>query len=270
MFARFLYCQQQTLAGRKVDPLSIERDYAPRARWDACIHELLNEEPEFHDEERTRIKKRVHELSGASQIRFRDFWLQVENTEKLPHGRLGTILTWGGKMCGQILRIATHLHRVDQCDKGHSLYAPIELKWIDTAIELAWIYSEHTKYVYGLMFRDGRQANLIYVLDRVRAMPVGTTVSELNENTKKKGIDGVKDLQNLLELLAERGYLRLVEQPSPPVGRRPSPIIELNPAISIQEIQETPNQEKKDSSLDFLEEDCDYEEEERKALQELT
>ena len=173
-------------------------------------------------------------------------------------------------MCGQILRIATHMHRVDQADNNLDLYAPIEVRWIDTAIELAWVLSEHTKYVYGLMFRDGRQANLIYVLDRVRTMPVGTTVSELNENTKKKGIDGVKDLQILLELLADRGYLRLVGQPAPPVGRRPSPIIELNPAISIQEIQETPNQEEKDSSLDSLEEDCDYEEQERKASKEYS
>lgn len=100
LLERFLYCFPRSLLGFRKNnnppiPPSINESYTKR------INELLDI-PQQNE-------PRILILSEEALHEWKDFQNQIE-IELRPTGRLSLCLGWGGKICGQALRIAALLH----------------------------------------------------------------------------------------------------------------------------------------------------------------
>ena len=273
--ARNFWVKSPSRAGKRkhmddLAPLNLQA----RARYHAMIETLLNEEVE-RDEHGIR-KPKEHSFTANATQRLKDFEHELDR-EKLPLGKLAPLLDWGGKLHGHAVRIAVHLARADRVDKDQDIYVPIESKWVRLGISIGWVLFEHAKTTYGSIQRTSLHNDLLYIVSRLKDLRESAdhvTISDLGEavrsratiSTKASPIEYVKEL---VEVLRIRHILRVVPQDNKG-GKPRSPLIELNPAIHIGNIGNTPDDPESETFSDISDPDANYEEEERKALQELT
>ena len=120
-----------------------------------------------------------------------------------------------------------------RAENGEELWdAPIS-KWaMESGVRLARVFSSHALVVFGEMEMDHKLLMASRVLRRLRKNDAPNTVADLWRSMRNtKGLESVKDLEDIVDDLRERWCIRLVQTPSDGSGRPPSPEIELHPEL---------------------------------------
>jgi len=182
------------------------------------------------------------QLSPWAWRKFQAFRKDVE-VELRPGGELDGLVDWGNKLCGNVVRIAGLLHTLSWAGgSGYPWDNPISPETMADAISLGKYFKEHAKAAFALMGADGRLASAQSVWDTiVRHKLEDFTVRDLWQKVRRS-FSKVTDLEEVLNLLVDLGYIRQVEvlkREGP--GQRPSPRYEVNPKALTQNTQGTQN-----------------------------
>ena len=146
-------------------------------------------------------------------------------------GDLEPIRDWGGKSCGQALRVAAALAMIGRADDGASLTSHIGDVEMAPAIALVKALQSHAMALLAPS-GDRDEPARRYLLVKLKAMPQGATVSDLQQACKhKKTLNTAGAIDTALDELEDAGYIRRHSQAATKPGRPPSPVIELHPEL---------------------------------------
>ena len=230
LLGRFLYAQPEDNIGYRrtgddVPPLNEDarKNYTDRLRL------LLAAAPA--DEHRQDWTPHDLALSTEAAALRNDFAAEVEHSLR-PGEDLDGSEDWGAKLVGNMVRVAGLLHVAWQVEDWQDPWGdPISGKSMETAVGLGRALIPHVHRVFDQMnaipeVRRGR-----YVLKRITTYEGDEplTVRELHRRCQgNHEFQGVDDLDKPLDLLKKHKFIRVTRRDSTR-GRRPSPIIELNP-----------------------------------------
>ncbi|WP_413614893.1 YfjI family protein [Halomonas cupida] len=224
LLARFLYLippsnlGYRTLEDRPIPP-EVKSDYH------RGIHAML-EWPAASQVQGEESRHRVH-LSQMAGFAWHEFRVAIEE-HMLPGGLLEHYTDWGGKAPGAALRLALVLHGIEHAH-GRPWEHDIAVETMEAALELMQVFFDHSLAVLGDMGIDpGIDAarTLWHWIERHRL----NQFTLRNAHNQQQGtFQYVKDLRQAVDLLEERGYVRVHEQPSTG-GRPPSPVVIVNPS----------------------------------------
>jgi len=268
LLARFLYAIPRSLVGRR----NMRPSPVPQAVQDAYaqhVLHLLNQIPigyfgncgnygnDYGDSDNKRVKYMEKDLtlsvpplsldSDASTL-FSQFSEWLEPQLDPDHGQLGSIADWGGKLRGHVLRIAGLLHCAEYINhpshNSHNPHNTIGAATMQRAVAIANYLIAHAQAAF---FEIGSDPDI----EAGRRIIQCITDRHLSTFTKRDLYQMVKgaarfrrasELDPVLELLCDHGYLRAIEtdeRPGP--GRKPSQRYEVNPAL-YQKQQTVPTQ----------------------------
>jgi hypothetical protein len=235
LMGRILWCRPEhglgtRLTGRRVPPL----DTAAADRYARALLTLL-------DTARPETPHALRVTDAALEALY-DFAAAVE-ADLADGGRLAGIREWAGKSVGQAVRLAALLELAARADDGRSLWAPVGPSAVRGGVRLVRALTTHALHVLGTTGMDAETADLVYLLRRIREIPIGSTVRDLHVAVQGRAnirkADSPSDyLAELLDGLVERGCIRLVPQQSTG-GRPPSPVIELHPSLVADPVEAT-------------------------------
>jgi replicative DNA helicase len=158
-------------------------------------------------------------------------------------GDLAYLAGWAAKLAGATCRLAALLHLAEHLREGWA--QPISRETFAAAIRLADYLIEHARAVFDLMGADQRIDDARWLLDWIDRTGRGQfSRRDAHRATPRGRFPKATDLEPVLRLLEEHGYLRRVDpEPSQdPRGRgRPaSPRFLVNPSPRAAEMTETP------------------------------
>jgi hypothetical protein len=228
LWARILWIVPPSRIGRRLTGRGVPHLHGPAvAEYGKLIRGLLKAS--------TPGTLQTMELDPAALDRLYAFEAEIEAA--MAEGcRLAGIRDFGAKMHGQAVRLAAILEVAARAEDSRPLWSdPIGPWAMDGAVRLVQAVSTHTMNIMTAAGADGRMADLIYVLRRIRELPEGSSVRDIHQAVDTRpsiaGADSPSEyLAELLDALVERDCVRLIPQPSTG-GRPPSPRVELHPKI---------------------------------------
>ena len=158
-------------------------------------------------------------------------------------GRLAGIPDAAAKMHGQAVRLAALLEMAARAEDGRPLWTEPVGRWaMDGAGRLVKALTTHALHVLGSAGMDAHTADLVYLLRRIRELPLGSTVRDLHVAVQGRSSIATADspgeyLADLLDGLVERGCIRLAPVQRDGPGRPPSPVIELHPTLISETVE---------------------------------
>ena len=225
LLARFLYTVPPSRVGyRKINaapvPAPVAADYA------AVIGRLLALPYPAEGETPPVIG-----LSEPAAALFHDYQVATEVSLR-PGGNLSGFADWGGKLCGEVLRVAALLH----LSRGYGYAHPVPVDTMRDAIEVGDYFIEHARAAFAEMggdkATDDARTVIAWLVTRGEK-PEGVRVREadvwrnFHDRFKEK-----EALSACLETLCARHYLRRAqEEAKEGAGRRPSPAYDVNPSL---------------------------------------
>jgi replicative DNA helicase len=221
LLARWLYALPVSTVGhRQVDAAPVPAMVAKT--YGATQRELADDLAVAADKAGGTSTLRLDDAAHGRLLAFMD-----ELEPRLAAGAdLGHLADWAGKLAGAVVRVAGLLHVADRVRA-----ATIPAATVDRATRIAAYLLPHALAAFDEMGADPRTEDAGYVLERIRANGWDRfTRRDLHRVTRSR-FAVPADLDPVLALLAEHGYVRPVEQPtrSPKGGRPPSPAYEVNP-----------------------------------------
>jgi hypothetical protein len=211
---RFLYILPESFLGKSIyrtpDIIpNIERNYVD------TIYQLLDRQDE----------QIVFQLSSAADKLFEGYFNEINGLRMLTD--LNNIQGWAGKHCGIVGRIA-----------GIIQAASLEGNYISgesmkSAINIGRYLIEHAKIVFDNAGVDENLVRARYILNRLKNNQARIiSQREILRTCQGKGIRSVSVLISPLQILVERGYLRVIEESDSGEAHRPeSPKYEVNPEV---------------------------------------
>lgn len=143
----------------------------------------------------------------------------------LNHSR--DMLEWGSKYLGLVLRIAGLLH-VSAGLSGDEISGPL----MTCAIMIGQYAFAHAEYAYSIMGADETVEKAQMVITRIRSEKKLTiSRSDLYQKCRGRFFRDVKDIDPVLELLEDHGYIYTEVPPYLGVGRPPAAIVHVNPKV---------------------------------------
>ena len=141
---------------------------------------------------------------------------------------------WANKLVGATVRIAALLHVAEHKAWG----SPISLAAIEAAIRIADYLVAHAKAAFDLMGRDPELERATRLLDWLRRSELPAFTKREAFNANRGSFTKVPELDPVLVLLQEHGYIRMVDAPTPArPGRPPSPTYLVTPHLYAQKSQ---------------------------------
>ena len=166
-------------------------------------------------------------LSDGAYDRFLAFAESIEPRVG-PGGDL-ELCGWGGKLPGQMLRIAALLH----LSRSH-MTIPVEPEAVDAAISIAHYLIPHAQAAFGLMSVDPRIEDALHIAQTMLSKGIGEISQHGLTELVKGRVKPVPRFESAMELLVQHGFMRRRED-STPHKRGPKPIIwTLNPRVGPQ------------------------------------
>ncbi|WML56672.1 YfjI family protein [Neobacillus sp. PS2-9] len=237
--ARFLYSLPKDLKGyRKVRPESIPEDV--RATYNKNIKLLMKQ---------SMKKPLVLTFDAEADPLFADYQERIEN-ELRDGGSLSNIPEWGGKIVGNIARIAGLLHIANQLDIDDSLECipeKISSVTVYKAILLSNYFIQHAQAAFGTMKNDNQNNDASYLLKvlirRYRKLyeEIGhydclIPFRDVQQLVKKRF--NTEELNTVINELVERGFIKRALLASKN-GDRQKKFIQINPYF-LKQIPITP------------------------------
>jgi hypothetical protein len=249
--ARFLYALPQSTVGRR----AIKPPPVPLAVRDGFHGMVLDlwRLPGGIDEKGQPAVQWL-EFSPEADRLLEDFerWLEPRLA---PGEELSHLAGWANKLAEAVARIAGVLHMAGTAGEGQAWNAPIAAATVAAAIRLGRDYLlPHALAAFGLMGADERleDARAVAVwlgkhsVHSVHSVQGAVVVSQRDIHYAFRGrFKTAKDVESVIKLLEEHGYLRPVFQPpAQGPGRRPSPRFEVNPLIGRPQERNAQNEQK--------------------------
>jgi replicative DNA helicase len=147
-------------------------------------------------------------------------------------GDLAPITDWAAKHVGTTIRLAGLLHLASHHRDGRA--RPITPATITAASQLGHYYLGHALAVFDLMGADPMVDNARHVLDWITRTTTRTFARrELYRAMPRGRFAKVGDLDPVLDLLDQHGYIRpRTAEPRPSGGRPPSPVYDVHPSVT--------------------------------------
>ena len=215
LIARFLYSSPPSRIGNRVF-----RTPAIPPEVKSAYRDMIFRLMSIHNSEIQILK-----LSDEASMIIADYF---DEHERFLAGEGQSISDWASKYIGTVLRIAGLLHAVDMSDNE----VPISDKTMSRAIEIGKYFLAHSGYAYSMMGTDLSIQKAKFVIAKLKKRDVKVIKrSELFQMCRGKFFKKTEEIFATLELLEERGYIR-VEQPERQSAGRPADIkIFVNPDI---------------------------------------
>ncbi len=228
LLARFLYSMPASLVGRR-DPDPPPMSVDVRKAYGSNMLRLLLLPQRLSDDGQPE----AHELRlspEAEQIRV-ELSARIEPALG-PGGELEHIADWGGKLAGQVVRIAGNLHMADHASHPEPWTVPIPATTMARAVRIGGYLIPHPLAAFSHMASKPTFADAEFILRWIRrSKRFSFTRRDLFEGVKGRFAQ-VELLEAPLALLVSHGYLRLQASPERQgPGRPPSPILVVNPAV---------------------------------------
>ncbi len=228
LIGRFLYAVPETRLGlRRINAAPVPRAVADA--YEVLVRRLAAIEGDADG------RAQLLSLSPDASSCFADWQAEVERWLG-DDGRLAELRDWGGKLCGLTARLAAIMHLVET-DRPEPWAVPISLSVMRAAIELGRWAVSHAEAVIGLMGgTDGPTDDAVYSLRwlRERASPE-VTRRDAHVHGRARFDGEPERLDDAIELLVERGWLRPMVAAQSRAGRPASPRYAVHPLLSGKE-----------------------------------
>ena len=228
-FARYQYAVPPSALGSRESRPEPADDRA-REAYDNLIKDLLG--MPLPEDEYGEISLHVLEFSEAADKLLEDLQDWVE-PQLGPSGEMHWFREWGSKFAGQVVRIAGILHVADRVAAGDEepWATPVERPTLKRAIEIGLCYLQHSRAALGEMGADplvARARHILEVLkkDNVARISKRDLFDKVHKDSRFKT---VKDLDPVLDLLKDHGYVRELKPKRRGPGRPRSIVLEINP-----------------------------------------
>ncbi len=249
ILGRFLYTIPESPVGkRKTGPEVPELSEVATMRYKKGLQVLLHLKPAAEDET-GEYKPHIINLSPEA-LKIRDEF-EAEVEEMLGEGGdLQNIPDWGGKLVGNITRVAGLLHIAGQVDAQKGCMAQrfgestVSSEAMKNAVKLGRQLIQHALKVFDLLDTDPELELAKYVLKRIKKGKDLETEGELPKDKSKldksvlmelcrgkKEIKTPEDLEEPLHFLERLNFIKILEIKSTGRGRNPSPLIKINPKV---------------------------------------
>jgi replicative DNA helicase len=216
LMARFLYSLPKDFRGyRKIRPKVMEDKVKKQ-----YFHYLKKLMRYGMTDTGTLVERKIIQLGCEADILLQQYQEDIEIMLR-EGGELSDMPEWGGKLVGQIVRIATMLHVANAITHDD---IPEELNdlALKNAIKTSDYFIQHAKAAFGQMEVDQDGNNAKYLLRvLLRSDNSKVTKQRLWQLVKKK-FKQAKTLNNALAILEDRHYIRRHKE-----GRKE--LIEVNP-----------------------------------------
>ncbi len=243
LLARFLYAVPESLVGRRdtnapTMPQRVRESYARR------LTQLLT----LTADTTAEGKATPHVLRLDTGARVFAGWLAAHIEQELGEfGTLGSMLDWGGKLYGAVLRIAGLLHMAEYAETPMLYDTPVSRHTMEAAWHIGEYLKDHARAAFGQMGTDAAVGDAQALLRWLRHHCDTTEATHVTKREMHQGNRGrfkeVEAVDTPLAMLVDYGYLRR-ESPAATArqgGRPASPRYELNPLWRTQNPHNTQN-----------------------------
>lgn len=221
--SRFLYAKPKSRVGSRKYEVKEMNDFSKNNYMNALARLMAMP---------TSETPRIIELSEGAKQMANAYFDEIEGILKeMPATPLKA---WIGKLHGQTMKIAGVLHVMEHIEKSDLIL--VSEKTMKNAIEMGRYFLAHARYTYKASGMSDRpeEKDAKYILKRIEesakpAKPAKLSKKEVFDLCKDKtGFEKVEYLNDGLNELVRRGYIRIVKQQNPN-GGRPTEIIEFSP-----------------------------------------
>lgn len=260
LLGRFLYALPTSLVGsRQVDAPSVPEQVrvayhehiAALIQWrDAYSGNSGNIGNNYHGSGDIEKKSLIDDstyiyllsISSSTNKILTDFlaWLEPHLA---PDGAFGSFADWAGKLAGAALRIAALLHMAarSHSHNSHNSQNEINERTMARALDFTHYLIAHAKAAFQEMGADPS----IAVARRTLAWIERSSALQFSKRDLWQAIRGsvarADDLDPVLKILCDHGYIRPVEFDRAGPGRKPSQRYDVHPLISSQNTHNTQN-----------------------------
>ena len=137
---------------------------------------------------------------------------------------------WASKCSGAVARLAGILHAAEMIGNGH-WDLKISKSTVDQAAELMTVFMEHTKVAFEVMGTDES-------FDAARTLWNWIERKQLDQFTERDCFNDLRgrfkkmnELRQPFQLFEDRSYPQILEADRNGPGRKPSPLILVNPVL---------------------------------------
>lgn len=148
-----------------------------------------------------------------------------------PGGDLAHIGDWAGKFEGTVVRIAGLLHAAE--NPADPAGVPMSADTVQRAIMIGDYLIEHALAAFEAMGAGDEISEAEQVLNYLRKNRVRSiSMHKLHQKVRTRGrFPRAQDLEPVVHLLVEHGYLRMQQPPYAGNGRPPSPEVQVHPTV---------------------------------------
>ena len=166
-------------------------------------------------------------LSAEAYAEWKKFSRYME-TQMRPDQTLEHLNDWAGKCPGALARLAAVLHVAEHAGSPQpALKVPLET--VKKAAELMISFIEHSKVAFDLMGADETLQSARAVWRWIKRNHHEQFIQRDCFNALRSPFPKMDLLKSALQILEERNYVQILEAEQRGVGRRPSPLILVNP-----------------------------------------
>ncbi|MBR5345852.1 MAG: DUF3987 domain-containing protein, partial [Clostridia bacterium] len=160
-------------------------------------------------------------LAPEAVVRMEQFCFDLETFLQREHRDM---LEWGSKFIGLVLRIAGLLHAIRSPDND------IGVNMIECAIKIGAYAFAQAQYAYSVLGTDEAIEKAMHVVTRLRRERIShINRSDLYQKCRGRFFRDVKEMDPVLALLEQHGYIRVEATPYSGIGRPPTSMIYVNP-----------------------------------------
>jgi hypothetical protein len=240
LLPRFMYAVPRSQVGDRAYDATAAPSGKVRDQYEAMLLRLMDQllKPEDPDN-----IPRLH-IRGAALGIWTEYHDRVERALR-EDGALYAIREWGSKQPGRVARITAFLQLVETVGADQPRPDDVAPQIMAAAARIGEYLEAHALAAYDLMGADERIVKARKLVRRLRRE--GTerfTSRNLFSAVSRAEFPTMEALEPVLTLLVEYGYLRPLEAPPRPPGKRgtnPSPEYEVNPGIPEKPPQNTQN-----------------------------
>jgi len=237
LLARFLFCIARDLVGhRKPQPRPIPDEV--RKTYARLIGHLfrIEQERELQDDDVEWAtgpeSPHVITFDEGAQEAMREFFSEMEEAQR-PGGPLYGMRDWASKAHGQAARITAAIHAALHGDMCCPADVTVDRQTVENAVRITRFFLAHARAAFALMGETIEVAQALRILDYLRRERT-TSISRRDlHRALQSEFESAKALDDPLALLEHRQHVRISEseRQSGRRGRKPSPLIEVNPHL---------------------------------------
>ncbi len=237
LVGRFQYCLPKSRVGcRRLD--SPPTPHHLMSQYETVLDRLLSFECPVTEEGKPRAN--ILTLTPEAQKLWMKFANDVEREMK-PGGEFEFMRDWATRLAGDSARIAALFHIAQNSENPME---PIEADIMGKALRLASVLAEHAKVAYDRMGCNQTMELAKDILEWIESdgakfeRKAGVRFFRSNEAWKRfKGRAGVENsevIKEALEVLVERGFIKVIPEIHKKKGRPPSPAYACAPGIFLK------------------------------------